>query len=335
MYMTIKRVGKKIARWSLILLGLFLLILAVLICTLYILADHRQSQDRIASSPKTGFYVNADDAKIFVQKVGSSTAPAVIFIHGTGAWSEIWRPYMNLAASMGYQAIALDIPPFGYSLPPASGNYNKVSQTKRILAAMDSLGIKQATFVSHSIGSSPLMEALLTEPQRVTKLIMISPALGLESPLTDGTDSKLQTWLRKQWVGESISACLFTNPLLTSVLVKSFVTEKDKVSDSWVDLYRQPFTLSGSYQNIALWLPELMAGRTALKSDNPDSYKTITFPVVLIWGTDDMVTPLSQGKHLNTLIPNSQLEPMAGGHVPMIEEPKQFSSLLAEALAKK
>lgn len=332
--MTIKNILKKTIYRFLVILSIFVLILVALIATLFIQANYRQSEERLLASPKTGFYVEAYDTQLFLQRAGPSSAPAVIFIHGTGAWSEIWRPYMNLAVSLGYQAIALDMPPFGYSIPPKSNRYDKVSQAKRILGAMDSLGIKEATFVSHSIGSSPLMEALLTAPERVTKLIMISPALGLESPLTDGSDSKLQTWLRKRWVSESITACLFTNPLLTTKLVKNFVTEKDKVNSAWVDLYRKPFVLAGSYQAIALWLPELMARRTTLKSDNPEAYKTIPFPVVLIWGTDDQITPLSQGKYLISVIPKSELELLPGGHVPMIEEPGKFSIALRNALSR-
>lgn len=324
-------IRKWAARLLVLLLGT-IASLALLIALLFLQAQSRQSADRVSTSPSTGFYVDASDTRLFVQQVGAENAPAVIFIHGTGAWSEVWRPAMTLAASLGFRAIALDLPPFGYSLPPISGNYSKLNQARRILAAMDSLQIEKAIFVSHSIGSSPLMEALLEQPQRVFKLIMISPALGLQSTMTDGKDSALQTWLRKAWFGQTIAACIFTNPALTGILVKSFVSEKERVTEAWVALYRQPFVLKDSYQAIAGWLPELVAGRSGLISDQPESYGAITYPTILIWGEDDQVTPLSQGEYLQQLIPKARLITLHGGHVPMIEEPAQFSHVLAQAL---
>lgn len=321
-----------------LLLKLLIAVLIALAVALMVLvgvmlfSHYTQTEDRIQSSPSTGHYIDAFDTKMFVQTSGQKDAKPVVFIHGTGAWSEMWKPFMQQLAANGYYAIALDIPPFGYSLPPASGRYDKVQQAQRILGALDALGIARATFVVHSIGASPLMEALLSQPDRVTKLVMISPALGLESPLTDGADSPLQQWLRKKYISQPIAAGIFTNRLLTTTLVKNFVSEKDKVSEEWVNLYQQPFSLSGSYQQIALWLPELVAGRAAHVSDTPDSYKHISYPVTLIWGVSDSITPISQGRHLQALIPQATLIEIPGGHVPMIEEPTILSNALMHAL---
>jgi pimeloyl-ACP methyl ester carboxylesterase len=292
-----------------------------------------QSVDRYGSSPKSGIYVAAYDTRMFVQRSGPLSAPVVVFVPGTAAWSEMWRRYMDEVVGLGYQAVAIDLPPFGYSIPPRSGNYRKDVQGKRILAALDSLGVTQATFVAHSIGSAPLMEALLAEPGRVTKLVLVSPALGLDSPQSDGSETSVQHWLRKRWLGESLSACCLTNTRFTSALVKHFVAEKDKITDPWVELFKRGFYLSGTYQNVALWVPELVAPRGPLPSDSLDSYQHIRFPVVIIWGTADTITPMAQGNHLQALIPGSSLIQIPGGHVPMIEEPEKFGAALQRALA--
>jgi pimeloyl-ACP methyl ester carboxylesterase len=276
--------------------------------------------------------VAAFDTEMAVVRIGPSDAPAVIFVPGTGAWSAMWRPYMEQVVALGFQAIALDLPPFGYSIPPPSGDYGKEVQGQRILAAIDALGIKRATFIVHSIGSAPLMEALLKDPSRVAKLILVSPALGLDRPQTDGAESSAQRWLRKPWLGETLSACCFTNTALSTLLVKHFVAEKQKISDAWVDLFKTGFRLSGTARNVAQWIPELIAPRGHLPSDESSSYEAIAFPVTIIWGADDQITPLSQGRHLHALIPSSILSILPGGHVPMIEEPERFSEALKASL---
>jgi pimeloyl-ACP methyl ester carboxylesterase len=296
--------------------------------------DHGTSAKQLdAQRPRSGMLVNAGDSRIFVQRVGNVGAPAVVFVSGTGGWSGIWRSFMSRVAAQGYQAIALDVPPFGYSIAPVAGHYDKATQAQRILAALDSLGIKQATFVAHSIGSGPVMEAVLAHPERVTRLILIDPALGLDAPQSDGTSPPLQRLFRVQWFSEAMCASVATNRLFTTAMVRSFVTEKEKVTPEWVEQYRRPLALPGAYRNVALWVPELFAPRGRMRSDDPTAYANIRFPVVLIWGERDSITPLAQGRHLETLIPGSKLQLLPGGHVPMIEEPEKLAGLLEGALA--
>ena len=294
-----------------------------------------QSEDRQQSKPVGGFYVAAADARIFVQAMGKEDAPAIVFVHGTGAWSEIWRNAMKVAARRGYRAIAIDLPPFGYSVPPASGKYDKGAQATRILAALDSMGVQKAVFVSHSIGSAPLMEALLREPQRVNKLILVCAALGLDTEQTDGADTGLQLALRQQWLAQSLSAAMLTNPAFTSTLMTFFVSDKEKVTPTWVEIYQQPLSLSGTYQAVALWLPELLAERGNRLSDRLESYLAIKFPVHLIWGEEDTITPLSQAVHLKALIPNAELSVIPGsGHIPMMERTAEFEKVLDASLVR-
>jgi len=87
--------------------------------------------------------------------MGNPTAPAVVFIAGTGGWSGLWGLSMAHAVDLGYQAIAIDLPPFGYSYPAPSGNYSKREQGRRLLAAFDAMGLNQITVVAHSIGAAP------------------------------------------------------------------------------------------------------------------------------------------------------------------------------------
>jgi pimeloyl-ACP methyl ester carboxylesterase len=296
-------------------------------------AKTRQAADRMISSPKGGQFVDANDARIFVQSLGAKDAPAVVFIHGTGSWSEAWRQSMITANKLGYQSVAIDLPPFGYSIPPSSRDYSKPKQAARLLAALDSLGIRRAIFVAHSFGAAPLMEALIAHPQRAAGLVLVDAALGLDRSQTDGRGNYLQLVLRNRWLSRSISAAWLSNPDHTEALLKRFVTEKEKVTADWIRLYQQPLSLSGNYENVAAWLPELVADRGIELSDDPGEYARLPFRVTLIWGERDTITPLEQGLNLQNRIPNARLIriPMAG-HIPQIEEPELFQAALSAAL---
>lgn len=296
-------------------------------------AKTQQTGDRMTASPKGGEFVNAGDARIFVQRLGARDAPTVVFIHGTGSWSEAWRQSMITAERLGYQAVAIDLPPFGYSVPPASGDYSKPRQAARLLAALDSLGIRRAVFVAHSFGAAPVMEALMSQPQRASGLVLVDAALGLDSPQSDGRDNYLQMILRNKWLSRSISAALLTNPDRTEKLLKSFVTEKDKATLEWIRLYQQPLSLAGSYENVAAWLPELVSDRGIARSDDAAAYTSLPYPVTLIWGDSDTITPLTQAWNLQTRMRTARLIRIPrAGHIPQIEEPALFQAALSAAL---
>ena len=53
-------------------------------------------------APATGHFVHAHDVDLFVQEAGPSNGMAVLFVHGTGAWSETWRDTMTALAGRGF-----------------------------------------------------------------------------------------------------------------------------------------------------------------------------------------------------------------------------------------
>jgi pimeloyl-ACP methyl ester carboxylesterase len=329
---------EKIAKRSLLLLAIAALIGPIASVATFVYkkkAAAYQTEDRWVASPGSGAFVDAGDTQVFVQRLGKKDGPAVVFIHGTGSWSETWRPSMEAATKLGYHAVAIDMPPFGFSLPPASGDYSKPTQAKRLIAALDGMGIGRAKFVAHSFGAAPVMEALMTDPERVESLVLVDAALGLDGPQRDGSDNTIQRVLRNKWLSESISAVFLTNPDFTEKLLQSFITEKEKATSHWVNLYQKPLSVSGSYQSVALWLPELFADRGKFRSDDTGAYAQIRFPVTLIWGETDDITPLSQATSLQGTIPGARLIRIPkAGHIPQIEEPAAFHSALSDALGK-
>ncbi|HME38388.1 MAG TPA: alpha/beta hydrolase [Steroidobacteraceae bacterium] len=307
-------------------------VVVLLVAAGLVTAFLRERTAREASRPASGEFVAGYDTRIFVQRAGNPHAPAVVFVAGTGGWSGLWTLSMAHAVDLGYQAIAIDMPPFGYSYPVPSGNYSKREQGRRLLAALDAMGLNQITVVAHSIGAAPVMEAVFSAPARFHALVLIDPALGLDGPQTDGADTTLQAALRHSLLARPVCAIL-TNPLLTSRLLQRVISEKDRATPDWVRIYQRPLNLRGASAAIAQWLPEVLAARGHAMSDDPGAYSHLEIPVTLIWGATDAITPLAQGMHLERLIPRAKLViiPRAG-HGPQFEEPELFNAALRGAL---
>lgn len=316
-----------------VLAGAALLVTVTVTAIFCVQVRSNQTQDRRTAAPEGAEFVQAGDAQIMVQRLGDRSAPAVVFFHGTGAWSGAWHASMEQAAKLGWQAIAIDLPPFGYSTPPTSDDYSKPAQARRIVAVLDALGIADAVFVGHSFGGAPMMEVVLRHPQRVRGVVLVDAALGLQRERSAGATLP-QALAELKWIAEPLSAAWLTNPAFTPQLLQAFVSRKDRVTAAWVSLYRRPLYLQDAYVGVAAWLPQLLAGRGNDASDDPAAYAALAVPVTLIWGATDTITPPAQANHLKDLIPGSRLITLPGvGHIPQIEDAAAFADAFARALA--
>jgi pimeloyl-ACP methyl ester carboxylesterase len=322
------RVIKRVLIW-----GLFMpcALLALLVAAGLLTALMRERGARETLRPTNGLFVAGYDTQIFVQRMGDPHAPAVVFISGTAGWSGLWPASMAQAVNLGYQAVAIDMPPFGYSYQAPSGNYSKHEQGRRLIAVLETMGLTQVTMVAHSIGAAPVMEAVFSAPARFHALVLIDPALGLDGPQTDG-DTTLQAVLRHPLIARPVGAIL-TNPLLTAPLLRRVISEKDRATPDWVQIYQRPFELRDASAGVGQWLPEVLAARGHEQSDDLEAYAKLTIPVTLIWGATDTITPIAQGVHLERVIPGAKLVTIPrAGHGPQLEEPGLFEAALRDAL---
>jgi pimeloyl-ACP methyl ester carboxylesterase len=304
-------------------------------------ASEREAHGARAAAPVGGRYVKADDVEIFIQEAGPASGPAVLFVHGTGAWSEAWRASLEAAGRAGFHAIALDLPPFGYSTRPPT-SYAKDVQGKRIVAVLDSLGVRRAILVGHSFGAGPTTEAAFAAPGRVRALVLVDGALSIE-PDTGGLalgaervrPAAIAAVLGFPMLRDALVATFLTNPLFTRKLLTAFVDNPASATDAWVEIYRRPHHVRGTTAAIGTWLPELVAPGRVTASEVAASYSRLDMPLTAIWGERDTITPISQGERLVKLVKGAKLVRLEGvGHIPQIEDTPRFNRALVEVLSQ-
>lgn len=302
-------------------------------------AMHRESGAGSTQAPPSGRFIEALGLRLHIQEQGRADAPAVLLVHGTGAWSETWRETMAALADHGYRAIAIDLPPFGYSQRPDSRRYDRRSQGERIAAMLRVLNLDSVVLVGHSFGAGPTVEAALIAPDRVRALILVDAALGVKAEhVVAGTvlphnNSPVALALRLRPVRNAIVGSFVTNPRFTRRILQSFIALKERATPERVAVYQAPLSLSGTTDAYGDWLPELVAPTISSASEDPQSYRLMARPVGLIWGSLDSITPLEQGRAIAALVPDSHLHVLDGvGHIPQIEAPTAFNELLLTVL---
>ncbi len=329
---------KKTGKWS---LRIFAAIVCLAVAVLFIsrfASFLRESKTPQQAAPKNGHYVSAAGVNIFVQEAGPKAAQAVILVHGTGAWSELWRETINVLAKNQFHVVAIDLPPFGFSEKPnGPENYSRQKQAQRIIGVLDALNIQRAIFVGHSVGARPTIEAALVAPQRVQSLVLVDPALGFAKN-ADSFEQNNPSWMLRAFFAfrplrNAGIAAVGTNPWFTKTLFNSFVSNKAAVTPERVKMLQQPLKVKNITPAEGDWLEYLLVSRDNSLSSDFNNFKKLKAPTLIIWGSSDAVTPLWQGEHLQKLIPNSTLSVINNvGHIPYIEAPAEFNEILASFL---
>jgi pimeloyl-ACP methyl ester carboxylesterase len=326
-------IWRGIAKAILAACALLVIAAAAVLGTFWWQAHGRETKTRVEAAPAGGRFVRAADVEVFVQELGPSGAPVVLFIHGMGAWSELWRDTLAATAAAGFLTVAMDLPPFGYSERTAPGAYGRQHQARRILGVIDALGVQQATLVGHSFGGGPTMEAVLLAPQRVRALVLADAAIGLDA--VGGGGSGPAVVLRARPLRNALVAATVTNPLLTRRLLTQFVANPSAVTDARVHLLQGPLVVQGATDAFGDWLFDFLTSREVALSTHGDAYRALALPTLVIWGDRDTTTPLAQGQRLAHLIAGAELAVMPGiGHMPQIEDVAQFNRLVLAFLQK-
>lgn len=309
--------------------GSTLLIAAVLIVSGFRFAAFlRETADRDHLAPSTGRLVETRSGRVFVQDKGSRSGPAVVLIHGTAAWSQLWWRTTDALVASGYRVIALDLPPFGFSDRP--GSYTRADQAARIDDVLAKLGVERTTIVGHSFGAGAAVEYVLRYPERTDGLVLVDAALGLMSPA-----SETPAVLRAGWVRELLTSLTITNPLATKALLSSLIEKKEAANSENVAILQAPLALKRSTADVASWLTYFTGSDPDALSTKPAMIANISAPVAILWGDKDSVTPPDQAQDIRLLLPRASLTILSGlGHIPQIEDPVAFNSALVEVLQR-
>ena len=297
-------------------------------------ANLRETKTRQEAAPSTGRFVQAGDVELFIQEMGpvDRQAQVILFIHGTAAWSGLWRETMTPLAEAGYRCIAIDIPPFGFSERPATPSYGNADQAKRIVALMDALDIERAILLGHSFGGGATLETALTVPDRIETLVLadvgglnlnLQPAPEMQRP------SAIETFLGMPFVRNPILAATGTNPLFTKTLISAMVLDPADVTEEKVKILQEPLVLQDATHTLGDWLKEVLGPQEISLTTVPANYQRLTMPTLIVWGDSDTVIPLQEGEYLQSILPNAELVIMPGvNHIPHVEDQEKFIEIV-------
>jgi pimeloyl-ACP methyl ester carboxylesterase len=274
-------------------------------------------------------WVILDGQPINVIELGEG--PPLVFVHGLiERWTQ-WVEQLSTFADK-HRVIAMDLPGFGDSPMPAE----KISisgYARMIEKLLDVLQLSAAAFVGHSMGGFTSVELAINFPERVQRLVLVSPA-GL-STYNNSRNLLLVAQMRRfRQIVDPYHARLAAHAELLARRPRlRLLDPTTHIVARHSDRLPAPFVAEFVR---GLGAPGYIEGMEAIFNyDYRDRLGEIACPTLIVWGERDAVVTAKDADLYEQLIPNSRKVIFRDtGHMAMIERPMGFNALLEEFLAE-
>lgn len=257
------------------------------------------------------------------------TGPVLMLIHGMAGTCENWREVIEPLARH-HTVIAPDLPGHGLSAG-GQGDYSLGNLAAGLRDLLLVLGHERATLVGHSLGGGVAMQFSYQFPEMVERLVLVSSGgLGLEvSPVLraaalPGADLFIAA---TAGAGQKIGGAIGRGLSKVGVKPAADLAEVARGYGSLAEPERRKAFLATLRSVVGT------EGQRVSAADR--FYLAEEVPVLIVWGARDPIIPASHGEDAHRVLPGSRLEIFDGvGHLPQIEQPTRFITVLEDFLAE-
>ena len=266
-------------------------------------------------SEASRFAPDGAGGEIHYRDEGNRDGPVIILIHGSNSHLQTWEDIVRLLGDR-FRLISFDLPGHGMTGPSSSGDYSANGNIASAVKILDAAGVDKAYWVGNSMGGWVSWRAGLAVPDRVSGLVLIDSS-GAR------TGEKIKPYLGARLAQSTIGQWLL--PQITpKFLVRSSLEENyaqpERLTDEIVTRYYDMLHFPGNRY------ATLERGKTPRQPELWNQVGSLDMPVLLLWGAQDRVIPVSHGEAFRKAIPGSKLIVYEdAGHLPMEETPEQVA----------
>jgi pimeloyl-ACP methyl ester carboxylesterase len=249
----------------------------------------------------------------------------VLMAHGLGATKASFLPTVSALAEH-HRCIAMDLPGFGDSDKPLFASYDAGFFSDWMEAVADHLELRRLDVVGHSMGGRAAIEFGLRHPQRVRRMVLLTPSLA---------------WRRnREWV----QLLRFVRPELGALQITPRAVV-ERILDSILPEAGSGWAAAGKDEFLRAYMTP--AGRAAFyaaarqiyleQPDGPHGFWTrlaeLRPPSLWVWGRRDRLVPPGFQRHVAATLPGASHVTLDCGHVPQLERPSELHRVVATFLA--
>jgi pimeloyl-ACP methyl ester carboxylesterase len=204
----------------------------------------------------------------------------------------VLAPYLVRA---GYHVYAMDLLGYGRSDKPSELTYSIREEAKFVESFLDANHLTSVALGGVSMGGWIAAKVALDRPDLVTRLMLFDSA-GMKFQLS--FDQAIFTPQTEQQVDQLMAVVTPNAPRLPQFVKADFVRKTKR--DGWV-------------------VQRALTSMTSGADDLDEKFFVLKMPMLIVWGKDDVMTPLSLGQAMHRAAPQSVLVVYDGcGHIAVV-----------------
>ncbi len=262
-----------------------------------------------------------------IHYLSAGEGPPLVLLHGAGDDALDWR-WVLPALARTHRGYAPDPPGSDDSAKPVAA-YSPAFFERFVASFADALGLGRATFVGNSLGGLIALRLALSEPARLSSLVLVDSA-GLGRAVNPAftsvnvpglSEAMIPLWrtpigaYQRAW---GRAALLFARP--------------GRVPRQWLAEQRR-LALSPGYLEAYLALLRSQIGPGGQREVLVDELSRLRMPTHVVWGARDRVFPESQAREAAACLKDGSLGVIPDcGHLPHVEYPGRFVAELERFL---
>jgi sigma-B regulation protein RsbQ len=255
-------------------------------------------------------------ARHHVREAGDPAAAPLVFAHGFGCDSTMWR-HVAPHFEDRFRVILFDYVGHGGAerSPYDPARYASLDgYVQDVLEICEELELSEVTFVGHSVSAMIGALAAIAEPQRFARLVMIGPSpryiddAGYRGGFSREDIAGLLESLESNYLGWSsaMAPVIMGNP------------DQPQLGEE----------LTNAFCRTDPEIARRFATATFL-SDNRGDLERIPVPTLILQCSDDVIAPREVGEYVDDRIPQSEIVYLqATGHCPNLSAPRETVAAL-------
>jgi pimeloyl-ACP methyl ester carboxylesterase len=255
--------------------------------------------------------VRANGVEVAYERAGSG--PPLVLVHGAASDSRLWQPQLS-ALSDEFTVVAWDEPGAGRSSDVPS-DFGLADYADCLAAVIEAVGLGPAHVAGLSWGGTVVLELYRRRRELVRTLILVDTYAGWKGSLPQEEVRARLTGVEEMLAAPPAEFDATLPGLFAGDPPAEFVPLLERIE---ADVRRE-----------SMWTQLSVMAEADLREMLPD----VAVPTLLIWGDQDVRSPLSVARQFEEAIPDARLVVIPDcGHVSNLQQPDRFNEAVRDFL---
>ena len=252
-------------------------------------------------------HIEIEGLRIAYERGGEGQA--LVLLHGFFGDTRVWRPQLE-GFSDEFEVVAWDTPGCGQSSDPPE-TFRMPDYARSLRGFIHALGLERPHVLGLSFGSTLALELYRQSPLLPRTLVLAAAYAGWSGSLpAHVVEERLRQTIPDLDIPADEVVAKYNSPgLLSALAPESVLAENARIMSDFHPSGMKPIV------------------RALAEANLRDVLRFIEIPTLLLYGDEDVRSPISVGQALHAQIPRSKLVVIPGaGHVSNLEAPERFNA---------